>query len=34
MGKDVVCLVLATRQAGLLPEVRELLEQWPTWSQI
>lgn len=34
VGEDVVGLILATGEAGLLPEVRELLEQRPTGSQI
>lgn len=34
VGEDVVCLILATGEAGLLPEVREVLEQRPTGSQI
>lgn len=34
MGEDVVRLVLATGDAGLLPEVRELLEQRAAGPQI
>lgn len=32
--EDVVRLVLAAGDARLLPEVRELLEQWPAGSQV
>lgn len=32
--KDVVGLILATGEARLLPEERELLEQRPTGSQV
>lgn len=34
VGEDVVCLILAAGEAGLLPEVQEVLEQRPTGSQI
>ena len=34
MGEDVVCLILATGEAGLLPEEGELLQQRPAGSQI
>lgn len=34
VGEDVVCLILATGDTGLLPEVRQLLKQRPTGSQI
>lgn len=34
VGEDVVCLILATRETGLLPEVRELLQQRSTGSQV
>lgn len=34
VGEDVVCFILATGKAGLLPEVRQLLEQRSTGSQI
>ena len=34
MGEDVVGLVLATGEAGLLPEGRELLKKLPAGSQV
>lgn len=34
VGENVVCLILAAGEAGLLPEVREMLQQRPTGSQI
>lgn len=34
VGEDVVSLILATGDAGLLPEVGELLEERPAGSQI
>lgn len=34
VGENVVCLILPTGEPGLLPEVRELLEQRSTGSHI
>lgn len=34
VGENVVCLILAAGEAGLLPEVREVLQQRPAGSQI